>query len=193
MSGVNGISSDRNYDSIINSAGKEKVESVYGDAIFSDGKDDSLSVSDFFNLMITQLTNQDFMKPVDDTQYLAQLAQFSTMEQMTQLAEFSKTNYATSLLGKEVTVARNNAKEGEDGIVTGVVNRVSIKDDTYYVQVGGEEFSISQIKNFGIPEEDSSKSEVEAEKLESLDKLISNVIDDEEIREEISEQVQFWL
>ena len=76
---VSGVDSERNYTNYIdktNSSGK-----MYN-AVFEDKDESDLSVSDFFNLMITQLTNQDFMNPVDDTQYLAQMAQFSTMQEM---------------------------------------------------------------------------------------------------------------
>ena len=74
---VNGVDSDRNYSSIINGGGTSGK--VYN-AVFSDDDSSDLSVNDFFNMMITQLTNQDFMNPVDDTQYLAQMAQFATMQ-----------------------------------------------------------------------------------------------------------------
>ena len=37
--------------------------------------------SSFLTLLVAQLKNQDFMNPVDDTQYVTQLAQISTMQQ----------------------------------------------------------------------------------------------------------------
>lgn len=52
------------------------------DAVFTDKADNGVSVDDFLNLMVAQLQNQDFMNPVDDTQYVTQLAQFATMQQM---------------------------------------------------------------------------------------------------------------
>ncbi len=192
MSGIGGISSDRNYETLLNSAGKEKTENIFGDAVFADKNDDSLSVSDFFNLMITQLTNQDFMNPVDDTQYLAQLAQFSTMQQMMDLAQFSKTNYATSLIGKEVTVAKTGALENdEDGLITGIVDRVSIKDDTYYVQVNGEEYSLTQIRTFGLPNETVTEKP-ETEKIEiEFPEAAKDVTAETDV--ENNDEVQFWL
>ena len=51
-------------------------------AVFTDEKSNGVSVDDFLNLMVAQLRNQDFMNPVDDTQYVTQLAQFATMQQM---------------------------------------------------------------------------------------------------------------
>ena len=104
---VSGVDSERNYTNYIdktNSSGK-----MYN-AVFEDKDESDLSVSDFFNLMITQLTNQDFMNPVDDTQYLAQMAQFSTMQEMMDLCQYSKQNYVMGMLGQEVTVS--NTKIG---------------------------------------------------------------------------------
>lgn len=185
MSGIGGVSNDRNYENLINSAGKDKVENPYGDAVFSDRSEDSLNVDDFFSLMITQLTNQDFMNPVDDTQYLAQLAQFSTMQQMTELAKYSKTNYATSLIGKEVTVAKNSKNGGiDDGeaFVTGIVDRVSVKNDTYYVQVNGVDYTLSQINSFGEAKEETGNSD-----------NISDNSENNSSEENNNEEVTIWL
>jgi flagellar basal-body rod modification protein FlgD len=41
----------------------------------------------FLQLLVTQLQHQDPTKPMDDTAYIAQLAQFSSLEQLTQIAE----------------------------------------------------------------------------------------------------------
>ena len=41
--------------------------------------DKAVKVEDFLNLMVAQLQNQDFMNPVDDTQYVTQLAQFAPL------------------------------------------------------------------------------------------------------------------
>ena len=50
------------------------------DAVFGDASDKAVSMEDFLTLMVAQLKNQDFMNPVDDTQYVTQLAQISTMQ-----------------------------------------------------------------------------------------------------------------
>ena len=56
------------------------------DAVFGDASDKAVSMDDFLTLMVAQLKNQDFMNPVDDTQYVTQLAQISTMQQMEEMA-----------------------------------------------------------------------------------------------------------
>ncbi len=80
------------------------------------GSAQSLGKDDFLNLMITKLKYQDPMKPMDDEDFIAQLAQFSTLEQMNNIAEgIASSNQwdflqmqsinnsmATGLIGKDI-------------------------------------------------------------------------------------------
>lgn len=104
----------------------------------------AVKVDDFLNLMVAQLQNQDFMNPVDDTQYVTQLAQFATMQQMQELAEYQKTNYAISLVGKNITAAKFGVS-GDLIKETGVIQKVSLVDNSYEVTVNGKNFTLDQI------------------------------------------------
>ncbi len=106
--------------------------------------DKAVKVDDFLNLMVAQLQNQDFMNPVDDTQYVTQLAQFATMQQMQELAEYQKTNYAISLVGKNITAAKFGVS-GDLIKETGVIQKVSLVDNSYEVTVNGKNFTLDQI------------------------------------------------
>ena len=76
-----------------------------------------LGKEDFLNLLITQLQNQDPLNPTDSTEFTAQLAQFSSLEQLSnvndnleQLQNFqasTNNSQAVSLLGKEITTNGN--------------------------------------------------------------------------------------
>ena len=72
------------------------------DAVYADASEKDVTMDDFLNLMVAQLKNQDFMNPVDDTQYMAQLAQFTTLQQMQEMSYNSKSTFLTSLIGKNV-------------------------------------------------------------------------------------------
>jgi flagellar basal-body rod modification protein FlgD len=50
-------------------------------------KDDALGQNAFLQLLTTQLAHQDPLQPVADTEFLAQLAQFSSLEQLTQISK----------------------------------------------------------------------------------------------------------
>ncbi len=104
-----------------------------------------LGKDDFLKLLITQLQNQDPTSPMENTQFIAQMAQFSSLEQMTNMStEFAKlanmlnSGEAVGLLGKSVEVA-----SGETS-VSGVVEAVT-RGDNPQVKVNGMLYSMDQI------------------------------------------------
>jgi flagellar basal-body rod modification protein FlgD len=83
-----------------------------------------LGKNDFLNLLVTQLQHQDPLNPADSTEFTAQLAQFSSLEQLNnindnlknmELFQTSMTNsQAVSYIGKEIT-AKGNTVQLESG------------------------------------------------------------------------------
>jgi len=87
---------------------------------------DELGKDEFLKLLITQLTHQDPTEPMDHREFIAQMAQFSTLEQMTNLSsEFERlggllqSGQAVSLLGKTVDIVLGSAT------ITGQVDEVT--------------------------------------------------------------------
>ncbi|MCQ2598390.1 MAG: flagellar hook assembly protein FlgD [Treponema sp.] len=87
-------------------------------------KTSELGKDDFLKLLITQLQNQDPTSPMEDTQFISQMAQFSSLEQMTNMStSFSKlaalmnSQEAFSTLGK--TVELNVGDANVSGVVEG--------------------------------------------------------------------------
>lgn len=85
-----------------------------------------LGKDDFLKLLITQLSNQDPTSPMENTEFIAQMAQFSSLEQMTNMnQEFAKMNsmlvssQAVGTIGKTVDITLGNTK------TTGVVEAVT--------------------------------------------------------------------
>lgn len=143
--------SDRNYLDMINgttSTGK-KYNAVFGD----DNSD--MSVTDFFDLMVAQLTNQDFMNPVDDTQYLAQMAQFSTMQEMMDLCQYSKQNYVMGMLGQTVSLT-NYSIGGGKKTVTGKVEKIMLDDGDYKIYIDGTPYDYSKVNEISLSTSSSS-------------------------------------
>jgi flagellar basal-body rod modification protein FlgD len=84
-----------------------------------------VSQQDFLKILLTQLTFQDPLKPVDNEQFIAQLAQFTSLEQTKELTDgvntllsIQATTQSIGLLGKTVDVATPS------GAVTGTVTTI---------------------------------------------------------------------
>lgn len=104
-----------------------------------------LGKDDFLKLLITQMQNQDPTEPMENTEFIAQMAQFSSLEQMTNMStSFEKVaNYisessATSTLGK--TVELNIGDTTVKGIVEG-----TIRGEKPEVIVNGMRYDINKI------------------------------------------------
>ena len=85
-----------------------------------------LGKDDFLKLLITQLSNQEPTSPMENTEFIAQMAQFSSLEQMTNMnQEFAKMNsmlvssQAVGTIGKTVDITLGDTK------TTGVVEAVT--------------------------------------------------------------------
>ncbi|MGE7185204.1 flagellar hook assembly protein FlgD [Peribacillus sp. NPDC006672] len=105
---------------------------------------DALGKDDFLKLLLTQLQNQDPSNPMDNTEFIAQMATFSTLEQMmnmgAQLEEIIDINQQNSIMnfnsfvGKEVTW--HKLGDGDDDLAveegTGIVKSIQYKGDGVY-------------------------------------------------------------
>lgn len=88
----------------------------------------SMSQQDFLNVMLTQLRFQDPLKPMDNQEFLAQMAQFSSLAQSAQLngkldtlLAIEASTQAVGMLGKTVEVASRNGGSASVGQVTSLV------------------------------------------------------------------------
>ncbi len=111
----------------------------------------TLDQQDFMNLLITQLRNQDPLNPVKDTEFIAQLANFSSLEQISSmnanlgkfLSEQQKQNTAAvSMLGREITDV-----SGNKGLVTGII----MADDGVKLVVNGKEIAYADVREVRNP------------------------------------------
>lgn len=116
-----------------------------GTKIVKAGKD--LDKNSFLTILVAELSNQDPTKDTDSTQYVAQLAQFASMEQMTNL-NTTMTRYANqNLVGKGVTVSDTNTK-GEQ--YTGVVKAVNYNSNGAVASVLVNEDGKNVYKEFDV-------------------------------------------
>jgi flagellar basal-body rod modification protein FlgD len=135
---------DRGMQSVLSS--REKVElnrrvDEYNKTLNQGRKtQQSLGKDDCLKILITQLSYQDPSAPMEDKEFIAQMAQFSSLEQMTSMAgDFAKLTQmlmageATSALGKSVEIT-----DGEK-VIQGRVNAVS-RGQIPEILVNGEKY-----------------------------------------------------
>ena len=104
-----------------------------------------LGKDDFLKLLITQLSHQDPTKPTDNTQMIAQMAQFSSLEQMTNMnQEFAKMNQMLVSAQGVNTIGKTVDNAIGDTSTTGVVEAVTYGQNPQ-VRVGNMYYDMKQI------------------------------------------------
>lgn len=86
---------------------------------------------DFMKLLVTQLRYQDPMKPMEDKEFIAQMAQFSALEQMQNLNTYFLSTQALSMIGKNVSWS-----DDQGAIHSGVVKAVHMASGTATLSIG---------------------------------------------------------
>lgn len=86
----------------------------------SSTKSTALGKDDFLKLLMTQMQNQDPTKPMDDTATIAQLAQFSSLEQMQNINSATLGTQANELVGRTITWTDTSGAT-QTGVVTAAV------------------------------------------------------------------------
>jgi len=136
---------------VLSSAERSKVDAqvdlVNKSLNQGDGISQELGKDEFLKLLITQLQHQDPTAPMDDKEFIAQMAQFSSLEQMTNMTqEFAKISgmmnrgNAVNLLGQRVEILTGSQR------ISGIVEAVS---GTEYpqVKVNGSYYDYSEVES----------------------------------------------
>ncbi|MEO0444279.1 MAG: flagellar hook assembly protein FlgD [Pseudomonadota bacterium] len=126
------------------------LESQQQQASATASTDDSLGQDVFLELMITQLENQSPLDPQDNSEFVAQLAQFSSVESLDKLnnnfEDFASNMLsnqalqASSLVGSSVAVPSSNAQLYQDSFVGGSIDIPASTGDitmNIYAENGG--------------------------------------------------------
>jgi flagellar basal-body rod modification protein FlgD len=129
MAGTSGVSSSLPISKLINNGTTTTSSSSSNSASITS----QLGPSAFLQLLTTQMSNQDPLNPMDDTQSVSQLAQFSALQASdnleTSFANF-QSNFAvlqsSQLIGATVTVNSTDATTGNSDQQTGTVSSISV-------------------------------------------------------------------
>ena len=108
-------------------------------------KSGDLDKEAFLQLLVTQMKYQDPLEPTDNTEYVSQLATFSELEQMTNLVASSDLTRASQLVGQYVTVKDVNGNTGEETLIGGKVEYVTVENGKGYLNFDGNKYSIDKL------------------------------------------------
>lgn len=114
-----------------------------------------LDMDEFLKLIVTELTNQDPLNPMDNTQLMEQIGQLRSISATTKLSDTLQTvttgqslSTATSLIGKKI-----DALDDAGNAVAGTVDKVTVDVDTkdtnkrsYRVHVNGQDVDLKNVR-----------------------------------------------
>lgn len=108
----------------------------------------ALGKDDFLKLLVTQLQHQDPLNPMEDKEFIGQMAQFTSLEQLSNLAgsmdelrQADQISQGIGLIGHELTY------ETPDGaLLSGTATSVSVADGVIQIEVNGETISPGAVR-----------------------------------------------
>lgn len=130
----------------------------------------TLGKDQFLKILITQLQNQDPMQPLQDKEFIAQMATFTSVEQLMNISKQldvmnQSLGTVSGLIGKRVSwistekTDEYDIKTGESTVTStgsGIVEGIVIRDNVQYAKVGSKEIKLSDILEIeDVPEETS--------------------------------------
>ena len=98
-----------------------------------------MSFDSYLKLLVEQMRNQDFNNPMDDSEVLAQMAQYSMLEGIKNMTQQSAVSYATSLVGECVTV------DDGSGAYTGMVESVTVRNGEPWLMIDGMAYKSDKV------------------------------------------------
>ena len=133
-------------------------ESPFGVGLLSS----QIKSAEFFHLLLTELQNQDPFEPVEHSEMLSQLAQFSTLEQtenlglwMQEMVIHQQLAEGWGLLGYEIEYI--DPQTGE--LSTGLVTAVKTEGGNVYAEVGTTQVPLAYITRVSLPSESGDTEE----------------------------------
>ena len=118
----------------------------------------ALGKDEFLQLLVTQMQYQDPLNPTSDTEFIAQMAQFSSLEQMQNLNNSFSVYKAYELVGKQVSGTVNGT------LIEGIVDSVRNQADGQYAVIGDSLISVDKITKV-----ENVNEQISSELLERMD------------------------
>ena len=106
----------------------------------------------FMQILVAQMKYQDPLEPTSNTEYIAQYAQFTQVEQLSNMANAMALSRASEMVGKTVLVQSQNPDTGKTVEVTGVVDFVTYSGNKAYLSINGTNYDIESVAQVYDPD-----------------------------------------
>ncbi len=105
----------------------------------------SVDTDTFLKLLVAQLANQDPLNPQEDTEFVTQLAQMTTLEEMQQIGAGMSSIQAYSFVGKYAYAEATDPETGITGYYCGTIDSIVSESGTYYAIIGEDAVKVDDI------------------------------------------------
>lgn len=169
--GVSAAASSSNVAKAVTAAQKEAGGSLDKDA--------------FLQLLVTQMQYQDPLEPTDNTEYISQLATFSSLEEMQNMSASMDMQRASGLVGQYVFMEETSPTTGKTTQIEGTVDYVTFQGNKTYLSIDGVLHDFEDLKTvadadytLGVKLADSIVAYIN--KLPNVNRLTTDDIEDVE-------------
>lgn len=104
----------------------------------------------FLGLLVAQMKYQDPLQPTSNTEFVAQYAQFSSLEQMQNMSATLELSRASTLVGQVVSVNTTDSM-GRSTTIQGKVDYVIFENNKAFVSIGGATYSLDDV--YGVADQ----------------------------------------
>ena len=124
----------------------EKIDSTASSSSSKSSKSSGseMGKDEFLQLLVAQMKYQDPLEPTDNTQYVSQLATFSSLEQMQNLNQTTVNSQAFNLVGKEV-IMETTSSSGTTTYIQGTVDYVTMSGKKTYLSINDKLYSAEDL------------------------------------------------
>ncbi|SFB66740.1 flagellar hook capping FlgD N-terminal domain-containing protein [Butyrivibrio sp. YAB3001] len=147
----------------------------------------------FMKILVAQMKYQDPLEPTSNTEYIAQYATFTEVEQISNMANAMSMSRASELVGKEVRVVQENPDNGKTTDITGKVDYVTYSGNKAYLTINGSKYSVDDVVEVYAEDFTDAKAVVE-DFQKAIDKLPATIdfINEEEHGLTIDTMYEFY-
>lgn len=111
-----------------------------------------LNMQMFMQLLTVQLANQNPLEPMNDRDMFAQMAQLGQVEGLDKIQSSMEMSQAAGMIGAKVTAVRTLTDNGQNSLVTGIVQKVTVKNNERIITLKDDTGALVDVKLANIRE-----------------------------------------